>query len=88
MGKAVIDEVMKKCKEVGITDHSMVRNTDLIKTQELENLTNQAAQEMCSAEARKESREAHAPENFPNHDDENWMKHILSYLGQAFCGRC
>ena len=80
----MIDEVMKRCKEVGITEHGMVRNTGLIKARELENLTNQAAQEMYFAEARKESREAHAPENFPDRDDDNWMKHILSYLGQAF----
>ena len=66
----------------------MVKITGLIKAQELENRTNQAAQVMYSGEARKESREAHAPENFPDHDDDNWMKHIIFYLGQAFCGRC
>ena len=80
----MIDEVMKKCKEVGITDHSMVWNTDPIEPLALENLTNQAAQEMYSPEARKESREAHAPENFPDRDDDNWMKHTLSYLDKPF----
>ena len=84
----MIDEVMKKCKEVGITDHSMVWNADRIKARELENFTNRAAQDMYSAEARKKSREAHALENFPDCDDDTWTKHILSYLGQAFCGRC
>ena len=39
---------------------------------------------MYSAEARKESREAHAPENFPDRDDDNWMKHTLSYLDKPF----
>ena len=47
----------------------MVKITSLIKAQELENRTNQAAQEMYSGEARKKSREAHAPENFPDHDN-------------------
>ncbi len=50
-----IDEVMKKCKEVGIADRSEIWNTDLIETRVLVNFCNLAAQEMCSAEARKEA---------------------------------
>ena len=56
----------------GIIDRSMAWNTDLIQTLELENLINQAAQKqkMYCAEARKDSRGAHAPEDFPDRDDD------------------
>merc|ERR1712217_436349 len=83
-GKDVIVEVMKKYKDVGIKDRSMVWNTDLIETLELENLINQAAQEMYSAEARQESRGAHAHENFPDRDDEKWMKQTLSFIESTY----
>ena len=55
-GDSAINEVMKKCKDDGITDRSVVWNTDLIETLVLVNFFNLAAQEMCSTEARKESR--------------------------------
>merc|ERR1712187_597629 len=84
IGKEKIQEVMAKYKDIGISDRSMICNTDLIETMELENLINQAAQEMFSAENRKESRGAHAHENYPDRDDKNWMMHTLSWLDSTY----
>ncbi|NQW10653.1 MAG: succinate dehydrogenase flavoprotein subunit [Alphaproteobacteria bacterium] len=87
--EALMDDGVKKIHQVagnmgdiGLNDRSLIWNTDLVESLELENLVSQAIVTLTSASLRHESRGAHSHEDFPDRDDENWMKHTVMWLDE------
>jgi len=79
-GVKLIQEIRTSFADVKVTDQSMIWNTDLVETLELDNLLSQALVTIAAAANRTESRGGHAREDFSRRDDENWMKHTLTWL--------
>jgi succinate dehydrogenase / fumarate reductase flavoprotein subunit len=82
-GVAKLNGTCASMADVKISDRSLVWNTDLVETLELDNLLLQATATIKSAINRTESRGAHAREDFPKRDDVNWMKHTLVWVGNG-----
>ncbi|MEQ1558114.1 MAG: succinate dehydrogenase flavoprotein subunit [Methyloglobulus sp.] len=79
-GIAAMKDVMQSLNDVKVSDKSLIWNTDLVETLELDNLLCQAMVSISAAGNRQESRGGHAREDYPKRDDVNWMKHTLTWL--------
>ena len=77
-----LEKTFASFSDVKVSDRTLIWNTDLIETLELDNLLNQAMATIRSAENRTESRGAHAREDFPNRDDRSWYKHTLVWIDE------
>jgi succinate dehydrogenase / fumarate reductase flavoprotein subunit len=78
-GVQKITEIWKETGDIGVADRSLIWNSDLVEAMEYDNLIAQASVTVVSAENRKESRGAHAREDFAKRDDKEWMKHTLAW---------
>jgi succinate dehydrogenase / fumarate reductase flavoprotein subunit len=82
-GSTLIHQVWAGADDIAVTDRSLIWNSDLIETLEFDNLITQAVVTMDSAANRKESRGAHAREDYKDRDDKEWMKHTLAFIDES-----
>lgn len=79
-GVAKMTDIYAQLPKMKVSDDTLVWNSDLVEALELQNLMSMANQIMVCAENRKESRGAHAREDFKERDDQHWLKHTLSWI--------
>ena len=82
-GCALISKCHAQMADIGVQDRSLIFNTDLVETLELDNLMDQAVATLYSGVNRQESRGAHAREDFKDRDDANWLKHTVTWVDQS-----
>ena len=83
-GATKLAALCERMADIRISDKSLIWNTDLVESLELQNLVQNAVVSLHSAINRKESRGAHAREDYPDRNDNEWMKHTLSWLDERF----
>ena len=81
-GIELMKEIYSSFKNVSVSDKSLIWNTDLVETLELNNLLYQSLATLYSAYNRKESRGSHAREDYPDRDDDNWLKHTFVWINE------
>jgi succinate dehydrogenase / fumarate reductase flavoprotein subunit len=81
-GRVLINKVFEGMEDIGIKDKSLIWNSDLIETLEFDNMIVQAIATISGADERTESRGSHAREDFPDRNDDDWMKHTLAWVDE------